>query len=677
MGSQSSCDALVQQLEDHRSSTACVFPTLSTWHNKERDQVVTSLTSSNERTHEAAAHGIRIVKTLQHPNVLHYVADTPWNGKQISMQGRPAVSPLLQHRTTKEEQQQGKKFKLNKAMKASPSLQPGATQAEEPPLVLSEILSGLSGVLSAVVMCDESAVEEGKRRVVFKGIGLGSLCIVPTAGDSVHGGRWVIADCSRTQIVEASDGEQDVLAPKYEGFSSRAVGLLLLETLQYLLADSHLQRQLLTAICDEIVQTTADEKYSVDDLQNRRREVLSALDTYLQTVLTTEWATLQDLIAAQHLRASHQPKIAIAASHVDSPPAAVAPSTAEESPKQVEPEVKSDPALVDEAFRQRIIRFFTAYNPEKLDGVDRILDRYAARQDVLIGALEAKYGPEPNEDGTIPELGDGEEEEQEEAEEETMRESSPHVEERAASNSPLPGMAVAVEDHKKPSEAEDAVLNPVSTPPPESGDGGEVVDNSEDSQAADEEEQESNTAEAPVVSEIDETATGTQVEGSQPVDPPATDERQENVPGMTEVETAVAEGTQSAEEQVESRAVPTGADDGSSSDLGGANIKFETPSFSSTEAEVLRRIEAVRTRGNAGQCWALDVLRWIVRAMYKPNAIRQPNISTTETTGDSSSGVMIPPPRPAVSHLMRILQKRTNDPLCHHLKRSDSVAPVY
>jgi len=45
--------------------------------------------------------------------------------------------------------------------------------------------------------------------------------------------------------------------------------------------------------------------------------------------------------------------------------------------------------------RERLVAFYTDYQPDKLDGVDGILDKYAGREDKLFAALVKKYGPEP------------------------------------------------------------------------------------------------------------------------------------------------------------------------------------------------------------------------------------------------------------------------------------------
>ena len=45
--------------------------------------------------------------------------------------------------------------------------------------------------------------------------------------------------------------------------------------------------------------------------------------------------------------------------------------------------------------RERLSAFYTEYMPEKLDGIDAILEKYAGKEDKLFAALVKKYGPEP------------------------------------------------------------------------------------------------------------------------------------------------------------------------------------------------------------------------------------------------------------------------------------------
>ncbi|KAL3816671.1 hypothetical protein ACHAXA_003861 [Cyclostephanos tholiformis] len=45
--------------------------------------------------------------------------------------------------------------------------------------------------------------------------------------------------------------------------------------------------------------------------------------------------------------------------------------------------------------RQRLVAFYEKYMPEKLDGIDTILEKYEGKEDKLFVALVRKYGPEP------------------------------------------------------------------------------------------------------------------------------------------------------------------------------------------------------------------------------------------------------------------------------------------
>jgi density-regulated protein DRP1 len=55
--------------------------------------------------------------------------------------------------------------------------------------------------------------------------------------------------------------------------------------------------------------------------------------------------------------------------------------------------------------RQRLTAFYTKYMPEKLDGIDAILDKYAGKEDKLFAALVQKYGPEPEDPYIIAKYG--------------------------------------------------------------------------------------------------------------------------------------------------------------------------------------------------------------------------------------------------------------------------------
>lgn len=48
--------------------------------------------------------------------------------------------------------------------------------------------------------------------------------------------------------------------------------------------------------------------------------------------------------------------------------------------------------------RERLVNFFSKYNPEKIDGADKICEAYFGKEPELFAALTAKYGPEPTGD---------------------------------------------------------------------------------------------------------------------------------------------------------------------------------------------------------------------------------------------------------------------------------------
>lgn len=48
---------------------------------------------------------------------------------------------------------------------------------------------------------------------------------------------------------------------------------------------------------------------------------------------------------------------------------------------------------------QRLIAFYEHYMPDKLDGIPKILEKYAGKEDQLFIALTKKYGPEPDVSG--------------------------------------------------------------------------------------------------------------------------------------------------------------------------------------------------------------------------------------------------------------------------------------
>ncbi len=45
--------------------------------------------------------------------------------------------------------------------------------------------------------------------------------------------------------------------------------------------------------------------------------------------------------------------------------------------------------------RERLVAFYTKYSPEKLEGINEILEKYEGKEDKLFMALVKKYGPEP------------------------------------------------------------------------------------------------------------------------------------------------------------------------------------------------------------------------------------------------------------------------------------------
>jgi hypothetical protein len=53
-------------------------------------------------------------------------------------------------------------------------------------------------------------------------------------------------------------------------------------------------------------------------------------------------------------------------------------------------------AVTDEVLRQRLMRFYRAYAPEKIANVDKVVDLYRHRVPELFASLEEKYGPEPS-----------------------------------------------------------------------------------------------------------------------------------------------------------------------------------------------------------------------------------------------------------------------------------------
>ncbi|KAL3775488.1 hypothetical protein HJC23_013539 [Cyclotella cryptica] len=66
--------------------------------------------------------------------------------------------------------------------------------------------------------------------------------------------------------------------------------------------------------------------------------------------------------------------------------------------------------------RERLAAFYTKYMPEKLDGIDAILDKYAGKEDKLFTALVKKYGPEPEDPYCVAKYGAASDDEDEEEE---------------------------------------------------------------------------------------------------------------------------------------------------------------------------------------------------------------------------------------------------------------------
>ncbi len=56
---------------------------------------------------------------------------------------------------------------------------------------------------------------------------------------------------------------------------------------------------------------------------------------------------------------------------------------------------------------ERLIHFYEKYQPDKVDGVAAILDKYAGKEDKLFAALVKKYGPEPEDPYYAEEDDDG------------------------------------------------------------------------------------------------------------------------------------------------------------------------------------------------------------------------------------------------------------------------------
>jgi density-regulated protein DRP1 len=74
-------------------------------------------------------------------------------------------------------------------------------------------------------------------------------------------------------------------------------------------------------------------------------------------------------------------------------------------PKPANPSSKPPAPTEPWTTRERLAAFYTKYMPEKLDGIDAILDKYAGKEDKLFAALVKKYGPEPEDPYIIAKYG--------------------------------------------------------------------------------------------------------------------------------------------------------------------------------------------------------------------------------------------------------------------------------
>lgn len=57
--------------------------------------------------------------------------------------------------------------------------------------------------------------------------------------------------------------------------------------------------------------------------------------------------------------------------------------------------------------RERLVAFYTKYMPEKVEGIDAILEKYEGKEDKLFVALVKKYGPEPEDPYLAAKYGAG------------------------------------------------------------------------------------------------------------------------------------------------------------------------------------------------------------------------------------------------------------------------------
>ncbi len=70
--------------------------------------------------------------------------------------------------------------------------------------------------------------------------------------------------------------------------------------------------------------------------------------------------------------------------------------------------------------KERLVAFYTKYMPEKLDGIDAILEKYEGKEDKLFMALVKKYGPEPEDPYYLSKYGGGSDDEDDDDIEEGM-----------------------------------------------------------------------------------------------------------------------------------------------------------------------------------------------------------------------------------------------------------------
>mmetsp|Transcript_31100 Transcript_31100/g.65063 ORF Transcript_31100/g.65063 Transcript_31100/m.65063 type:complete len:267 (+) Transcript_31100:56-856(+) len=66
--------------------------------------------------------------------------------------------------------------------------------------------------------------------------------------------------------------------------------------------------------------------------------------------------------------------------------------------------------------KERLSAFYTKYMPEKLDGIDAILEKYAGKEEKLFVALVKKYGPEPEDPYYVAKFGAGSDDDDEDGE---------------------------------------------------------------------------------------------------------------------------------------------------------------------------------------------------------------------------------------------------------------------